>query len=724
VSLDVRLHQLGRDARLRRAAITILFGAPFVLFAVACAVRVAGWRGALVVSALACVALVALTRRAMRSIDEAWIARRLDAEPRLEDSADLLFRDTSDLSPLQQLQRGRLQRRIEADPPADIAPRWPWRPLGLTWALALIAIAVVALAPRGLPDRLEEQSGVAATSAHATEIDRIRLDIAAPDYTRLAAHSVATLETRVPEGSRIDWRLHFVPQPTAATLNFHDGSHVELQRDGDDWIGARTLTASALYRIALDGGPPLADDRLYRLDAIADQPPDVRVIQPEKSLTLLAGGQREWDLAFEANDDYGIAAASLTITLAQGNGENIKFKEQTLALAGEDVDASNPGRHQRYRHRLDLGALGIEKSDDVIVRLAISDNRQPQANTTKSASFILRWPPESASDSVGMEGLVERTMPAYFRSQRQIIIDTEALVADRPTLKDDALLARSDGIGVDQKILRLRYGQFLGEESETRSEAESPAEKKPAANAADAGRADALTKREAEHKHFINVEKFGDAGAVTAEYGHVHDVAEAATLIDPETKAILKAALNEMWDAELHLRQGRPGEALPFENKALGYIKQVQQSSRIYLARVGLELPAVDESRRLSGDRKGLADRESALAPADTDDSGALELWQALDEHGNPDMESLERWVRTHSSKIPDSLALLAATDRVRHDPACAECRSQLRSLLWPLLPQPATAVQTRVAPDAAGRSYLDELRDVKEKSDGGRARP
>jgi hypothetical protein len=713
VTIDPRLHDLGRSARLRRGAITILFGLPVALFVVACAARMAGARGALVFVAIAGMALVAFARRAMRSIDEAWIARRLDAEPRLEDSADLLFRNAAELSPLQQLQRGRLQRRLEADPPADIAPVWPWRILSVVWALTLLAIALVVFVPRGLSSRTDSQTAAASANAHATEIDRVRLEVAAPAYTRVAAHSVATLETRVPEGSHIEWRLHFTPQPKAASLNFHDGSRVDLQRDGDDWIGARTLTASALYRIALDGAPPLTDDRLYRLDAIADQPPDVRVIQPEKSLTLLTDGQRDWDLAFEASDDYGIAAASLTITLAQGNGENITFKEQTLALAGEDLDASNPGRHQRYRHRLDLAALGIAKGDDVIVRLAVSDNRQPQANTTKSASFILRWPPETASDSVGMEGLVERTMPAYFRSQRQIIIDTQNLIADQPTLTDDAVLARSDGIGVDQKILRLRYGQFLGEESETRSEAESPAEKKPAANEADAGRADALTKREDEHKHFLNVEKFGDAGAVTAEYGHVHDVAEAATLIDPETKATLKAALNEMWDAELHLRQGRPAEALPFENKALGYIKQVQQSSRIYLARVGLELPAVDESRRLSGDRKGLGDRESALAPADTDDSGALALWQALDAHADLDMESLERWVRAHSSKIPDALALLAASDRVRHDPACAECRRQLRSLLWPLLPQPATAVESRIAPDAVGRTYLDALHDV-----------
>ena len=720
MSIDLHLHQLGRRARLRRGAITLLLGGPLALFVLAGAVRLAGWPGALALAAMACVALIAFARRAMRSIDEAWIARRLDAESRLEDSADLLFRDAATLSPLQQLQHGRLQRRLESDPPADIAPDWPWRRLGMAWGLALVAIAVVALMPRSSFHPSDSAAAIAAADTHATAIDRIRLDIAAPEYTRLAARSVATLETRVPEGSRVDWRLHFAPQPKAAALNFHDGSRVELKRDGDTWIGTRTMTASALYRIGLDGAPPLADDRLYRLDAIADQPPDVRVIQPEKSLTLLADGQRDWDLAFEASDDYAISAASLTITLAQGNGENIKFKEQTLALAGENIDASNPGRHQRYRHRLDLAALGIAKGDDVIVRVAVSDNREPKANTTKSASFILRWPPESASDSVGMEGLVEKTMPAYFRSQRQIIIDTETLIADQPKLEDDAVLARSDGIGVDQKILRLRYGQFLGEESETRSEAESPAEKKPPANAADAGRADALTKREGEHKHFLNVQKFGDAGAVTAEYGHVHDVAEAATLIDPETKAILKAALNEMWDAELHLRQGRPAEALPFENKALTYIKQVQQSSRIYLARVGLELPAVDESRRLSGDRKGVTDRESALAPADTEDSGALALWHVLDEHGNPDMDSLERWVRARSSKLPDALALLAATDRVRHDPACEDCRRQLRSLLWPLLPQPATVVETRIAPDAAGRAYLDALRDAKDKSGSG----
>ena len=138
------------------------------------------------------------------------------------------------------------------------------------------------------------------------------------------------------------------------------------------------------------------------------------------------------------------------------------MRERTLALAGE-----GDGLRRRYRHEIDLAALGIALGDDVIARLSVRDNRVPEPNRTQSASFILRWPPEAAGEASGVEGLVQRTMPAYFRSQRQIIIDTEALLAERPRPDDDAFLARSDGIGVDQRVLRLRYGQFLGEEDES-----------------------------------------------------------------------------------------------------------------------------------------------------------------------------------------------------------------------------------------------------------------
>jgi len=720
MSVDERLHDLARDARRRRVLISLAASIPIALVVVAWTARSFGaWISvaALVIST----AVVAwFARRAARTVDEAWIARRLDAaSPTFEDSADLLFRDAASLSPLQQLQRRRLDERLGHGSVTDIAPPWPRPMLGLIAVFAIVAILLAFALPRQA-QRSGESVAPALASAMSTHIEHVQLDITPPTYTKLAPRSESNLETRVAEGSRVAWHLRFSPQPKSAALVFHDGSRVALVRSGEDWIGERTIPSATLYRIALDGTPPVEDDRLRRIDVIADRAPDVRVIQPDKSLTVLADGQKNWDLAFEASDDYGIAAANLTITLAQGTGENIAFKEQTVALDGEDVDAANPGRHLRYKRTLDLGALGVVQGDDVIVRLSVTDNREPSPNTTKSASFILRWPPEASSDSVGMEGLVQKTMPAYFRSQRQIIIDTETLIADKPTLADDKLLARSDDIGVDQKILRLRYGQFLGEEFETRSGPKNPAEEGHEDDK-QGTRADALTEHEREHEA-EKAAKFGAAGDVMAEYGHTHDYAEAATLLDPETKATLKSALNEMWQAELHLRQGRPAEALPFEYKSLEYIKRVQQSSRIYLARVGLELPAIDETRRLSGDRKGVGDRNSALALADSGNAPAIALWSALGDASVPDLDAFERWVHARESSMPDALSLLAASDRVRRDPACAECRRQLRDLLWPILPAPATVAPLRIAPDASGRAYLDAI-GAKSANDAGARR-
>ena len=125
---------------------------------------------------------------------------------------------------------------------------------------------------------------------------------------------------------------------------------------------------------------------------------------------------------------------------------------------------------------------------------------------------------------------------------------------------------------------------------------------------------------------------FGREADVLEAYGHTHDHAEAATLLDPETRATLKKALDQMWQSELHLRQGHPDQALPFAYKALEYIKQVQQATRIYLARVGPELPPIDETRRLGGDRKGIAPRAlGPLARPQEDDAPApARAWPCL----------------------------------------------------------------------------------------------
>ncbi len=83
---------------------------------------------------------------------------------------------------------------------------------------------------------------------------------------------------------------------------------------------------------------------------------------------------------------------------------------------------------------------------------------------------------------------------------------------------------------------------------------------------------------------------------------------EELTYFDEAVRTKLKAALSLMWDAELHLRTFHPEAALPYEYKALKLIKDVQQQSRVYVARVGLDIPPLKPENRLTGNLEEVDD--------------------------------------------------------------------------------------------------------------------
>jgi hypothetical protein len=726
MSTAQRLHQYLRDARRRRGvdlALTLLpWLAPVALL-------IARWQGA----APAWIALLvglcligAIAWRHGSRLDTPWLIRRLNAlRADMDDSADLLFAREEGLSGLQRLQQARLRQRIETAPATELRPVWSQRRSIVSLALAALVLAVVALwPPASTPaalDRLSPSPQIAAAPGQPRLIQQaLRID--SPAYTALPPRNEPSLEGRVAEGARLRWTLRFQPQPSAVALVFHDGQRLALSRTGEDWSAQRVLTKSVLYRIEATAAPQAQTRRLYRIDVTPDRAPQLRVLEPDRGLSLMTPGQKAWPLAFEASDDYGLADnARLRITLAQGSGENITFREQFVSVRG-----SGGARLKRYQHRLDLAALGFAVGDDLIVQLAVDDNRAPKPQSALSPSLILRWPADLGSEATGIEGMVKTTLPAYFRSQRQIIIDAETLIAQRRKLDGEHFLKRSDEIGVDQRLLRLRYGQFLGEEAEgepklpTSDSEQTPDDAHPA-EAGAAAKTEAHDEHD-DHSHAPDAKSpvFGEEGSVLEQYGHTHDHAEAATLLDPQTRKLLKSALDEMWQSELHLRQGQPQQALPYAYKALAFIKQVQQASRIYLARVGPELPPIDETRRLSGERKGLARRGDELRAATASDPTLTALWRELEPGAGGaapasiDYAALERWLREHDERVPDPLAFAAALAALRDQPDCASCRAQLRGLLWPLLNRPAASVRPRDGGDASDRRYFDALQQAR----------
>jgi len=653
-------------------------------------------------------ALVVAALMRARRFDRAWTVRRLDGmRPELEDSSDLLAADRAGLAPLQRLQYDRVQSRLAAAAP-DLRPTWSVRRIAVAWAVGALVLLGLMLWPHA--GALAPAHEGAASPPGVPHLVGQRLRVIPPAYTGLRPRDLTGLDGQIPQGSRLEWNLRFAPQPTGAELSVVQGQALGLKPAGQDWNAGLTLDRSLLYRVVPQGAPATAP--LHRLDALPDAPPQVKVLRPAQGLTLVTPGQKTWSVEFEVTDDYGVAPeASLHLTFAEGEGEQVKFRERTLVLHGDGT-----GRRRHFTASMDFASLGFQQGGDLVVQLMATDNRAPAPQTTASPSLILRWPAKVETMGEGLDASVKKVLPAYLRSERQVIIDAQQLLKDRRGLTADRFLARSDSLGADQQGLRLRYSQFLGGEKEkaenampTADDDDAPAAKPAAPAKPSLPTADAETPA----APAAAISGFGGEVDVLHAYGHAHDETEGSA-VDPGSQGKLKLSVDQMFQAETHLRQGDPAGALPFAEKALTFLKEAQQAERVYVPHASSQTPPIDESRRLTGKREGLGHGALELAPADTPDPVPAAAWRALAEGGATDpapvLTSLEAWLRTDASHGVDPLAFAAAIDAVRRDPGCAACRASLRGLVWTALKPPSPHVARRPEADAAGRRYLEAL--------------
>ena len=259
----------------------------------------------------------------------------------------------------------------------------------------------------------------------------------------------------------------------------------------------------------------------------------------------------------------------------------------------------------------------MEPGDELYFYVVAFDTKQPVPNRSRTETYFISLRDTTKQETVVDDGLGVDLMPDYFRSQRQIIIDTEKLLKERKQISKQNFQSKSNELGYDQKVLRLRYGEFLGEEFESGiGPQENPAEEDHDHEEED------ITKKyghvhDTENEHNLVEEKKGghdhhhhaegkegetDKNGIPAGFVHEHDSEEEATFFTQSIRAKLKAALTIMWDAELHLRLYEPEKSLPFQYKALKLLKEISQDSRIYVHRTGFDPHPLKEEKRMTGD--------------------------------------------------------------------------------------------------------------------------
>lgn len=476
------------------------------------------------------------------------------------------------------------------------------------WYL-LLGLALILIVYKNLPSLKNQVKSSVGNISTINEIKPLKLEIIktkllinSPAYTLLPSKTQSDLSCTAYINSKLSITIGLNKSENISVyLNNSLGQKIKMIQTQNEYTSTQTLIKSGIYGYEIVENDSLVyTSPFYTLEAISDKAPLIKPTESNLYKTYTDKDAKILKLTAEISDDFLVKQCLLIVTVARGNGENIKFREEKYPIK------TSPFKSKNIRQELDLQKLNFKPGDELYYYWAAIDNMEPEPNFSKSDSYFIIYEDSTTKNIIDNNSMAMNILPEYFRSQRQIIIDTEKLIKAKSKLQKSVFENTSNELGFDQKSLRLRYGQYLGEEFESNIKNESEAESE---NPLDGFRHDHDSEEQAdnhemEHNHEESKTEDEDPiAAMMEQYVHAHDDAEVNTFYEESTRSLLKMALEQMWQSELHLRLYEPEKALPYENKALEYLKTAQQKARNYAQKTGIQVsPIKEKEKRLKGE--------------------------------------------------------------------------------------------------------------------------
>jgi hypothetical protein len=482
----------------------------------------------------------------------------------LQESADLIMRKEDSLTLLQQIQQSKIAGQFE-----QLKGRIKF-PNRLRWAFASMIFCVFISAGVPLIPRPQKSAILTTISSdrHSQkklhdsfpELKKSTIAITPPTYTNRRSEVTSDFHLTVIEGSMVTWNIEFTQPVDDASFILSGNDSVRLTTSNHEtWSLKKQIVTPGFYQIQwTDPGHHIRNSDFFKIEIIKDLPPEIAVEAPAAVTERPYTKNMALTVRASLSDDYGLLDAVIIATVAKGSGESVKFREEKIRFT---TPLTIYGTHLVAERSLSLNKLGMLPGDELYFYIEAIDNKVPVPSHARTETFFI-----TIKDTVRDHGTFATemgvdVMPEYFRSQRQIIIDSEKLLEEQKRKKVSIVdfKNRSNDLGADQKALRLRYGQFMGEEHES-------------------------------------------GGNDLSAFIHDHDSGDETSYFEQSVKAKLKAALALMWDSELHLRLADPFRSLPFQYKILTLLKEISNDSRVYVRRTGFDPPPVKEEKRLKGD--------------------------------------------------------------------------------------------------------------------------
>ncbi len=533
--------------------------------------------------------------------------------PQLEESADLFLIEHDSLSGLQQLQAQRVTQRFDSLYPEIKIPNAIPQSTGIfvisLVGYILLASFVTPLFPTKNKKLTIDVSKVNPTvEKGAVTVNNIVITVTPPAYTKSRSTESISTDIKVPEGSNVLWSVQFSDSIKTANLLLAGNDSVNFIAKKNSYQANLFISTPSFYQLQWNDGKLHTSD-YFKIEVIKDESPKISITSLSQFTKVSFVDQLTLPLKATLSDDYGLTNASIIATVSKGSGESVKFREEKLRfenpinISGKQVTASRT---------FNVSKLGMEPGDELYFYVEAWDNKTPTPNYSRTETFFIALQDTTKQETVEDEGLGVDLMPEYFRSQRQIIIDTEKLLKERKKKSVHEFKSTSNELGYDQKVLRLKYGQFLGEEFVGQigpASVEVYTDERTEDVAAKFGH---VHDKENEHNlladkkesptHSHESEKKGEEENPLEAFAHNHDSGEEATFFVQSVRAKLKAALAVMWDAELYLRLYEPAKSLPYQYTALKLLKEISNDSRIYVHRTGFDPPPLKEEKRLTAD--------------------------------------------------------------------------------------------------------------------------
>ncbi|MDH5399940.1 MAG: hypothetical protein OEX02_17440, partial [Cyclobacteriaceae bacterium] len=286
--------------------------------------------------------------------------------------------------------------------------------------------------------------------------------ISPPAYMKKPVSVQSAPELNVMEGSSLTLRMAGINNIRQPSLLLNNEKVILMSHADGQWEArVKAGQQSGFYQVAVRfADSTVSRSVYYPITVHRDEAPQIVVEGlADYQESSLSAGSIQFNVILA--DDHGVNEGHLLATVSKGEGENVKFRESIIPL-----DITRGSKRQLKKIELRFSDLSMENGDELYFFISARDNKSKGAQETRTSTYFIIIP-DSTKESITLSsGLGVDRMPAYFRSQRQIIIDTEKLLEEKGKINTKEFNERSNNLAHDQKVLRLRYGRFLGEEFE------------------------------------------------------------------------------------------------------------------------------------------------------------------------------------------------------------------------------------------------------------------